>query len=129
LSECLLSPYATNGAGYPVKEIEGKTFYHHRLIAGAAKGQVVLHTCDNKRCVNPEHLKIGTAAENSADMVNKNRQAVGEACGNSKLTEETVSVIRILQDRFSRSQLAQMFNCSKTNISDICNRHTWRHVA
>lgn len=37
-------------------------------------GMVVMHTCDNPRCVNVDHLKLGTQAENVADMVNKGRQ-------------------------------------------------------
>lgn len=128
MSECIESKYASNSSGYAVKEINNKTYYHHRLVANAPKGTFVLHTCDNKRCVNPEHLKIGTPAENSADMVSKGRQTKGEDSHLATLTEAVVKDIRSVQGELSSREAAAIFGCSKTNILDIWNRRTWKHV-
>lgn len=86
-----------------------------------------MHICDNKACVNPAHLKIGTHADNSKDMVMKGRQASGERCGNRKLTEETVRSIRLLKGERSSREVAKEYNISKTNVLDIWNYKIWRN--
>ena len=58
--------------GYP--KMNGR--YVHRLVAGAQRGQVVRHTCDNPPCVNPAHLLVGTQADNTADMIEKGRSSL-----------------------------------------------------
>jgi hypothetical protein len=67
-----------------------------RLYRGESisKGSILLHRCDHRWCVNPDHLKLGTHKENMADMTTKKRQAVGERNGQSKLTEADVILIR-----------------------------------
>lgn len=75
----------------------------HRLAYAAAHGLdeftmggVVRHKCDNPRCINPDHLEIGTHLDNSNDMVQRGRQNPprGTRCANSKLTEQQVAEIR-----------------------------------
>lgn len=127
-SECILWPGAKNSVGYPVTWVNGRTVYKHREVAKAQKGQIVMHTCDNRSCVNPEHLRIGTPKENSLDMVNKNRQARGESCGNSLYTEDCVRQVRSLKGSLSSRKVAALFNMSKTNVLDIWNYKIWRHL-
>ena len=55
---------------------------------------VVRHTCDNRKCVNPEHLVIGTHQDNMDDMKKRNRSAKGLVNGAGKLTPEQVTYIR-----------------------------------
>lgn len=125
-SECILWEKAVNSSGYGVTWFGGKQHYAHRVAIGAKKGEVVLHICDNRLCVNPEHLRIGTHADNSTDMVSKNRQAKGEACGNSKLTTSEVITIRELKGKLSSRKVAKLFNISKTNVLDIWNNNIWK---
>ena len=128
MSDCLLWPGAVNSGGYPVTWDNGKAVYAHRIIMNAKPGEVVMHLCDNPRCVNPEHLKLGTAKENSEDMVKKGRSAKGEMCPASKLTDLEVFGIRTLQGKVSSRVAAELYNISKTNVLDIWNRKIWRHI-
>lgn len=77
---------APNDSGYGRLRIAGQLVRAHRLSYELAHGPipddlVVRHTCDNPSCVNPQHLIIGTVADNAADMVSRDRQATGERHG------------------------------------------------
>lgn len=63
--------------GYGFFKLDGRSQYAHRLAVGLEKGQpgVVMHTCDNPGCVNPDHLRVGTQQDNLADMHAKKRGA------------------------------------------------------
>lgn len=66
----------------------------HGLRLEDIKGKVVRHTCDNGRCINPEHLLLGTHQDNVQDRVDRDRTARGEAHCQAKLTLEQVAAIR-----------------------------------
>jgi len=117
---------ALNSGGYPVTWKDGKTVYKHREIIGAKRGDVVMHTCDNPSCINPEHLKIGTSKSNSEDMVNKKRQATGEDCGNAKFKEWQIHQVRQLKGQLSSRAVASIYKMSKTNVLDIWNNKIWK---
>lgn len=122
---------AINNLGYGVSWKDGKTIAAHRKVYEETYGPiptgfVVRHTCDNKSCVNPNHLILGTPKQNSQDMVDRNRQAKGSQVGTSVLTEEIVLMIRSLSG--SSRQLAKLFGCSATTIKDIRNNKYWKHI-
>ncbi len=79
--------------GYGRINVNGKSLSAHRLAWELTYGKIpigllVLHKCDNVKCINPNHLFIGTDQTNQQDKVNKQRQARGQTHGNSKLTDE-----------------------------------------
>ena len=87
----------------------------------------VLHKCDNRKCVNPAHLFLGTKKDNTKDMDNKGRRNCGK--GNAKLTKEDVICIRILyQTQITCNQLAKMYNVYRETIGDIVKQRTWKNV-
>lgn len=123
---CIVWEKAKNSGGYPVTWYNGKIQYVHRLVMKAQPGELIMHKCDNPSCINPDHLELGTYDSNSKDMVKKGRQAIGESCGNSKLKEHEVLLIR--DSSLPSRLLAKMFNISKTNVLDIKRRKIWRHL-
>jgi hypothetical protein len=95
------------------------------------KGLCVLHNCpngDNRKCINPNHLWLGTADENMKDRNSKNRQAKGEKIGNSKLTEDAINEIRALSKIISGRKIAKLFSVGKTTIQEVLKRRSWNHV-
>lgn len=79
LNKCVLWTGAKNSRGYGHRQINGRTVYVHRLAYEAANGPIpegmmVLHRCDVRSCHNPEHLYLGTAKQNTADMLARDRQ-------------------------------------------------------
>ena len=93
------------------------------------KGLCVCHACDNRACVNPDHLFLGTQEENMKDMVNKGRQSKsrGEQIGNSKLTPKKVRAIRSMYSRgdLLQKEISEMFGISAKQVSVIANRVQW----
>jgi hypothetical protein len=118
----------------------------HRMAWMVFNGDIpillrVLHKCDNKPCVRPDHLWLGSNADNSADMVEKGRQAKGERfenrrilrgdeIGNSKLSPESVSEIRTRRAAGETLVvLALHYNVDIGTISKIALRRIWSHIA
>ena len=87
----------------------------------------VLHKCDNTKCCNPNHLFIGTNADNVADRVSKGRtkwlSQHGELNGMSKLSSDDVKKLKDLYQStdLSQSKLAKMFNIKQPHVSRIIN--------
>jgi len=119
---------ANSGYGLAQSNRRGKLVSAHRLSYEAYKGDIpegmiVAHACDNRLCVNPNHLWIATHKQNSQDMVKKHRQASKEKVGGAKLTEEQVSFIR--ESDLSHRKLGNMFGVSHANIGYIKRQLTW----
>ena len=120
--------------GYGRFFLDGKPKYAHRLAYEAANGSIpngmiVRHRCDTPACINPQHLLLGTPADNSADMVERGRSARGERAANSKLTQDQVLEIRRLRSEGARAKdLGPMFGVTRQAISKICLRQRWKHV-
>jgi hypothetical protein len=136
--ECWLWRAAVNESGYGVLRPDtarrnGPTVKAHRLSAKLAgmqvEGMKVLHSCDNPPCVNPAHLRPGTMAENSADMVKRWRTCYGERRPQSKLTDAAVVEIRRRRRAGEqRAALAREFGVSGATITRAASGAGWKHV-
>lgn len=93
-------------------------------------GTCVLHKCDNRKCVRPDHLFLGTNADNVHDMMAKGRMRIirryGEAHQQAKLTESQVR--KILSDARSRKELSEVYGVHYNTIALIKRREKWRHI-
>lgn len=103
--------------GYGRFTIGGATIRAHRFAYELCRGEItnglnVCHTCDNPKCVRPDHLFLGTIADNHADRNVKGRQARGPRNGSSRLSDAQVRSMRAFDGIFTRAELARMFGVS-----------------
>lgn len=117
--------------GYGQIYIRQTRWSTHRLAWTLAHGPIppgmqVLHRCDNPACINPEHLFLGTQADNMKDMARKGRSSRGVKNRTAKLTEEQVLAIRA--DPRPHRTIAACYGIKHTNVGDIKRGRIWRHV-
>ena len=138
-----IPPYPRNYGRLAVNKKSRET---HRLMYEVTFGQVpdgfcVCHKCDVRKCVNPDHLFLGTKADNAADAKAKGRMASGEKHGSkthpesrpngennhAKLTWEQVREIRaLLLSGISFSKVAKRFGIGKTAVANIKHGRKWK---
>lgn len=124
------------GKGYGACQVRPiRERYAHRVSYLAFTGPIpvdidVLHTCDNRRCVNPAHLFLGTPKDNAQDMKAKGRHLYGERNTEVKLTEKQVLQIHRLYSGggISTYQLADRFGVAQGTVWKILHGHRWAHV-
>jgi hypothetical protein len=82
----------------------------------------VLHDCDNPSCFNPDHLRLGTQADNIADAVRKGRM------GKKLTAEDALEIRRRLELGETQAKVAEDYPVSKSTIWQIAKRQTWKHL-
>lgn len=118
--------------GYGQFWFEGSTGTAHRFIYQAINGRLdkgkghVCHSCDNRKCVNPNHLFYGTAKDNQQDMTNKGRGRMGVKNGAAKLNEMLASEIRKLgEEVLTQQEIANRYGISQQTVSNIFLGKVW----
>ncbi len=125
--------------GYGITRVKGKQYKAHRVSYLIEHGRIdndrfVLHRCDFRACVNPEHLFLGTPKDNSQDAVKKGRNTklYGERNGKAKLTRQKVRAIkRLLADKadgrcdLRQYEIARRFGVSEATVSYLKNGGRW----
>lgn len=132
----------TTGYGVMSVQVDGTTklLFAHRMAYYFANGPIsmgedgqtllVCHRCDNRLCVNPVHLFLGTDRDNMRDMALKGRNyvpPVGEANLVAKLTDEMIRSIRA--DKRSTRDIGKAYGIDHGHIAAIKRLETWAHVA
>lgn len=117
--------------GYPQIQVESRRYNLHRYLFEQAHGKIdrsvfIRHTCDNRLCINLEHMIPGTPKQNSQDMVERGRSARGMSVYGCKLNEQIVSEIR--KSELSCYKLAKKYSVSRQLIGQIKSRKIWKHI-
>lgn len=122
---CWLWTNSVDTHGYGHLFYDGKLRLAHRLMWELTHGPIpklmhVLHRCDIPRCINPDHLFLGTASQNMKDMHNKGRHSIRQGC---KLNMELANSIRDMPGK--HSDIAKRFGVTRPLISAIKRNEIW----
>lgn len=125
-----------NSNGYGQFTMNGKTYIASRVAYQLRFGDIpaglfVCHKCDNRKCVNPDHLFLGTNYDNTLDRNMKGRTAriCGEEKSNSILTEGIVQAILFLhRDNYKQIEIANKLGVNFRVVSNVVRRKIWKHV-
>lgn len=131
---CIEWTGCANQKGYGMMVYKGRIHAAHRVswqehFGAIPSGIMVMHKCDNPKCVNPEHLRLGTQQDNMDDMKEKGRQYTprGEAHKRSKLTWAAVRDIRTSGE--SARSLASKYGVSDMTIYYVKTGKGWKEPA
>lgn len=117
--------------GYPGfkwknRVVRGNRLAYALFIGPIPPGQRVLHRCDNRKCVNPDHLFLGTAKDNTADMMKKGRHNPGVPDNTKKLSER--DVVAIARSREPAWALAKKYGISAGHVNCIRTGKAWSRL-
>lgn len=146
---CWLWDGSTGSSGYGQVQHNGRVQAAHRVsyelfVGPIPKGMFILHQCDVKKCVRPDHLRIGTREENAREAVDRGRMATGDRSSarlhpervprgerqhKAKLTADAVRIIRAeYAVGITQRELAKRYGISSSVISEIITGKAWAHV-
>ena len=126
--------YVCRSTGYGRIGRNGSVMGAHRaaytIVHGEIpKGMEVMHKCDNRRCVNPNHLQLGTHADNLKDMADKNRASSGERVWSTSLVDGDILAIRHRRASGEKTlDLADEYGVSRQQMDGICRGKFWSHI-
>ena len=132
---CLLWPYGKNGAGYGYIWKDGGHRRAHVLMLEMTAGprptpeHQAAHTCGNRACVNPQHLRWATHSENQGDRLLHGTHNRGERCGTAKLTEAQVrEILALLAQGILQREIGRLYGVGQAQVSRIKIGRTWAHL-
>lgn len=104
-------------------------FSYSHFIGPIPAGMCVCHTCDNRACVNPAHLFLGTSQDNTADRTRKGRSAKGERSPKAKLTpDQAREILARSKAGEGRASLGREFGITETAVRFIATGKNWKHL-
>lgn len=139
-SDCIDHGYRPGHNAYSQKRMPDRTLAGRHRLAYAqahgldekAMGGDIMHSCDNRRCINPDHLTLGTKGLNNKDRAAKGRSADGEDHPRAVLTESDVIYLRRVYVKghklYGASALARQLGVSKATAQGAINGRYWAHV-
>jgi hypothetical protein len=110
-----------------------KKIIGHRVAYILSKGeipekQLVRHKCDNNKCINPDHLELGTHQDNMNDRMVRGRTCKGSTHHSSKLDDEKARLVYSRKDMKSLTETAKEFGITKQSVSKIWKKESWKHI-
>lgn len=108
------------------KNARAHRLVHEYLVGPVPQDKKLLHRCDMPWCVNPEHMFVGTIADNNRDCKQKGRNAKGTGHGRNKLTEAQVLEIRASTE--PQRRIAKRYGVSQPLITFIKTRRLWKEL-
>jgi hypothetical protein len=134
-TDCVLWPFKSRDhGGYPVVKRGRRTVAVSRVLCEMVHGKPPVsglqaaHSCGNKDCCNPWHIRWATQTENNRDCVRHGTIPRGESHHSSKLTIADVKEIRRLATLMPQNEIAARFAVAPQTICRIALRRTWKHV-
>lgn len=131
---CVEWPFSKTESGYGFFTNDGVRYRVNRFVCRRVYGEPssedldAAHSCGNRLCVNPSHLRWATRKENCADRLIHGTENVGEKNGQAKLTEEDVREIRaLLESGMKRKLIADRFHISLSHLDAIRARTKWAY--
>ncbi len=127
--DCWLWTGCKNDAGYGAIRWQGRTTRAHRISwvltnGDIPDGRLVLHRCDNRPCVRPDHLFVGSHADNSRDMVAKDRR--GHVHGRILDAEQVAEIRRRRAEGEAAKDLALAYGVTVWTVFDILSQRIWK---
>lgn len=128
---------SVNEGGYGQLGFLGRPYISHRLSYVLYKGRIpkdlfVLHKCDNRRCVNPSHLFIGTAGDNNRDCIAKGRNYVRNNIGKPgarKFNESNIKeIFELFKGGKTHQEIADKFRIGRSSITKILNKQRYKEI-
>ena len=125
-----------NNRGYPIITYFGRHLNVARLVYERSKGTIpegllLRHVCDNRKCINPDHLIPGTVKDNSRDMVVRGRadHPFGEKNPNHRLTESQIfEIVSHLKSGIPHKEIAHRYSIAERTVRDIKCGNRWNDV-
>ena len=113
------------------KQIKAHRASYAFYVGEIPNGMMVCHSCDNPSCINPQHLFVGTAKDNTQDMIKKQRRPIlsGENHPNAKITDHQAHEIKQLRKQnVPLTSIANQYGISFQTVSSIAKGTTWKHI-